>query len=157
MMKPTLKVERLVEIAATNPARSFCECGNLWLSEYHRELAEYDLQLKQSTQAMFDESPWYIKRVEVGPVWQPQITQNVMRDVRVEEYTVAQKDLPAWAKERGLKLSDLMDVLNLRVREVSAKGKRYQSNHPRQMFIDRQEPRVLVGQSLADSMPIMEY
>ena len=58
-MVPRLTTDRLIELITSNPTRSACECLNLWKAEFERELAEYDVRLKQDMQVMVDESLYY--------------------------------------------------------------------------------------------------
>ena len=60
MMIPQLRVDRLVELMTSNPARSACECLNLWKAEYERELLEYDTLAKQ----MNADSQYTVVRIE---------------------------------------------------------------------------------------------
>jgi hypothetical protein len=126
-------VERLVSLLDEHQDLSACDVLELFRAERVKARQEREQQVRE----MADNSLYYVARVEQVPVWFEQIGEARKLDRRVERVAVRAKDLPRFAKEYGIPLADLMNVLELRVKEVQAKGKRYQNGHPSAMFIDR--------------------
>jgi len=89
----------------------------LWKSEYERELLEYDTLAKQ----MNADSQYTVVRIE--PVKWKDVGDTTRETNRIaERVRIRRADLPAFAKQNGLRTDELMDVVNLRRREVTGKG-----------------------------------
>jgi hypothetical protein len=130
-MIPQLRVERLVELMTSNPTRSFCEAGNIWKAEFERELLEYTTRLKQSA----NDATYTIARVERAKM---RGAGDEIREVDrvVERLRVRAAELLDFAKAHGLRIDELVDVLEMRRLETTAKGKTWRAGG-NAMFIDR--------------------
>jgi len=95
--------------------------------------------------------------VEEIPVYQEAIGESLPRDVKVEKLTMLQKDLPRFCKDRGIAMSDLMEVLSFKRKEVvDFWGQRWQSNHPRSMFVDRSAQDEARAEAIKDDEKMKE-
>ncbi len=146
-------LERLVSMVGEHSDLNGAQVLDLWAKELTQERQKREARRI----ALADEALYYVARVEEVPVYYEAIGESMPRDVKVEKMTMLHKDLPRFCKDRGIALSDLMEVLSFKRKEiVDFWGQRWQSNHPRSMYVDHSEQDKERAEAIKDDEKMKE-
>ncbi len=106
------------------------------LSELQEELRKRDQEDEARAKQMVADSLYTIARVE--PVKWKDVGDTIRETNRIaERIRIRRAQLPAFASKHGLRLDELMSVVELRKREVTGKGKTWRAGG-NALFVDHE-------------------
>src|SRR6266487_2398153 len=127
-------LERLVSLSDEHEELDAASVLDLWRAERMEERQRQAARISSSA----NDSLHYLARVEMLPVLNEEKQEVSLQPRKVERLSIRYADLSRWAGEHGVKLGDVMDVLQLRVEAIDDKhGHRWVQDHPRSMCIDK--------------------